>query len=134
MTTRASSADLLAGLSIAGLLLPEALAYSGVANLPPPAGVISLFAGLPCYGLIGRSRFAIVTATSSSAAVLASATLTLGGSDLAQRVALAPILVVGAGFAFALAGSLHLGTMSHLIARPVLRGYAFGLGLVIAVT
>jgi hypothetical protein len=133
MTTRASSADLLAGLSIAGLLLPEAVAYSGVANLPPQAGVIALFAGLVCYGLIGRSRFAIVTATSSSAAVLASATLALGGSDLAQRVALAPILVVGAGFAFALARSLRLGTMSNLIARPVLRGYAFGLALVIAV-
>ena len=133
MTTRASSADLLTGLSIAGLLLPEAVAYSGVANLPPQAGVIGLFAGLLCYGLIGRSRFAIVTATSSSAAVLASATLTLGGSDLALRVALAPILVVGAGFAFALAGSLRLGTMSNLIARPVLRGYAFGLALVIAV-
>src|ERR1700731_5438762 len=126
-------ADALVGLSLAGLLLPEAVAYSGVANLPPQAGVIALFAGLVCYGLIGRSRFAIVTATSSSAAVLASATLTLGGGDLAQRVALAPILVVGAGFAFALAGSLRLGTMSNLIARPVLRGYAFGLALVIVV-
>jgi MFS superfamily sulfate permease-like transporter len=133
MTTRASSADLLAGLSIAGLLLPEAVAYSGVAQLPPQAGVIALFAGLLCYGLIGRSRFAIVTATSSSAAVLASATLTLGGSDLAQRVGLASILVVGAGIAFTLAGSLRLGAMSNLIARPVLRGYAFGLALVIAV-
>ena len=133
MTTRASSADLLAGLSIAGLLLPEAVAYSGVANLPPQAGVIGLFAGLVCYGLIGRSRVAIVTATSSSAAVLASATLTLGGSDLAQRVALASTLVVGAGIAFALVGFLRLGAMSNLIARPVLRGYAFGLALVIAV-
>ena len=44
MTTRPSSADLLAGLSIAGLLLPEAVAYSGVANLPPQAGVIALLA------------------------------------------------------------------------------------------
>jgi len=133
MTTRVSTADLSAGLSIAGLLLPEAVAYSGVANLPPQAGVIALFVGLVCYSLIGRSRFAIVTATSSSAAVLASATLTLGGGDLAQRVALAATLVVGAGIAFALAGFLRLGAMSNLIARPVLRGYAFGLALVIAV-
>src|SRR6266478_9561509 len=133
MTTRVSTADLSAGLSIAGLLLPEAVAYSGVANLPPQAGVIALFAGLVCYSLIGRSRFAIVTATSSSAAVLASATLTLGGGDLAQRVALAATLVVGAGTAFALAGFLRMGAMSNLIARPVLRGYAFGLALVIAV-
>ena len=58
--------DVLAGLSIAGLLLPEAVAYSSIAALPPQAGVIALFAGLLCYGLFGTSRFAIVSATSSS--------------------------------------------------------------------
>jgi MFS superfamily sulfate permease-like transporter len=125
--------DLLAGLSIAGLLLPEAVAYSGVGNLPPQAGVIALFAGLICYGVIGRSRYAIVTATSSSAAVLASAMLALGATDLAQRVMFASLLIVGTGIAFTLAGSLRLGAISTLIARPVLRGYAFGLALVIAV-
>src|SRR5579872_2674141 len=125
--------DLLAGLSIAGLLLPEAVAYSGLATLPPQAGVIALFAGLIAYGLIGRSRFAIVSATSSSAAVLASAMLALAPSGALQRAAVASILVVGAGTAFMLAGALRLGALSSLIARPVLRGYAFGLALVIAV-
>jgi len=126
-------ADLLAGLSIAGLLLPEAVAYSGLANLPPQAGVIALLAGLVCYGLIGRNRYAVVSATSSSAAVLAAATLSLAGADMATRVAFASMLVVGTGIAFLLAGSLRLGAMSNLIARPVLRGFAFGLALVIAV-
>ncbi len=129
----ASLADLLAGLSIAGLLLPEAVAYSHLAGLAPQAGVIALFAGLVCYGVIGRSRFAVVSATSSSAAVLASAMLALGATGVAQRAALASLLVVGAGVAFALCGALRLGAMSNLIARPVLRGYAFGLALVIAV-
>ena len=132
MKTTMSLADLFAGLSIAGLLLPEAVAYSGVANLPPQAGVIALFAGLVCYGLIGRSRYAIVTATSSSAAVLASAMVALGATDVAQRVMFASLLVLGTGIAFTLAGSLRLGAISTLIARPVLRGYAFGLALVIA--
>jgi MFS superfamily sulfate permease-like transporter len=95
--------------------------------------VNGLFAGLLCYGLIGRSPFAIVTATSSSAAVLASATLALAGTDVAQRVALASLLVVGTGIAFLVCGALRLGAMSNLIARPVLRGYTFGLALVIAV-
>ena len=127
-----SAADLIAGLSIAGLLLPEAVAYSGLASLPPQAGVIALFAGLICYGLIGTSRYAIVSATSSSAAVLASAMVALEAGG-AQRAAVASILVLGAGAAFVLAGVLRLGAMSNLIARPVLRGYAFGLALVIAV-
>jgi sulfate permease, SulP family len=132
MTTRTAVPDLLAGLSIAGLLLPEAVAYSGVANLPPQAGVIALFAGLLCYGLIGRSRSAIVSATSSSAAVLASATLALAATNTSERLVLASMLVVGTGMAFVLCGALRLGEMSNLIARPVLRGYAFGLALVIA--
>ena len=133
MTRRTSIPDILAGLSIAGLLLPEAVAYSSLAGLPPAAGVIGLFAGLTCYGLIGRSRFAIVSATSSSAAVLASATLALGGGGSAERVALASVLVIGTGLAFALCAALRLGAMSSVIARPVLRGYTFGLALVIAV-
>jgi MFS superfamily sulfate permease-like transporter len=133
MTTTTTVPDLLAGLAIAGLLLPEAVAYSGLASLPPQAGVIALFAGLVCYGLIGRSSFAIVSATSSSAAVLASAMLALGASTLVERTALASMLVLGCGIAFVVCASLRLGAMSNLIARPVLRGYAFGLALVIAV-
>jgi MFS superfamily sulfate permease-like transporter len=129
--TRTTTADLLAGLSIAGLLLPEAVAYSSLAGLPPQAGVIGLIAGLVCYGLIGRSRFAIVSATSSSAAVLASATAALGGGTMAERAGLAALLVVGTGLAFALCAVLRLGAISSLIARPVLRGYTFGLALVI---
>lgn len=126
-------ADALAGLSLAGLLLPEAVAYSGLANLPPQAGVIGLFAGLTCYSIIGRSRYAIVTATSSSAAVLAAATLALGAGTAAERLAFSSILVCATGIVFLLAGCARLGAMSNLIARPVLRGFSFGLALVIAV-
>lgn len=123
--------DLAAGLSLAGLLLPEAIAYAGIANLPPQAGVIALFAGLLCYGLLGGSRFAIVSATSSSAAVLAAATASLGGADLALRMALAAGLVLLTGAGFLLAGVFRLGASTHFIARPVLQGFAFGLALVI---
>jgi len=128
-----TSADLLAGLSIAGLLLPEAVAYSGIAGLPPQAGVIALFAGLICYGLLGRSKYAIVSATSSSAAVLAAGTLALVGPDGASRAAIAATLVLLTGVCFLIAGAAKVGGLSHLIARPVLRGFAFGLACVIAI-
>jgi SulP family sulfate permease len=125
-------ADVLAGLSIAGLLLPEAVAYSGIAGLPPQAGVIALFVGLLCYGLLGRSRYAIVSATSSSAAVLAAGTLALAGPDAVSRAAVAATLVLFTGGCFLLAGAMRLGGLSQLIARPVLRGFTFGLACVIA--
>jgi sulfate permease, SulP family len=133
--TAASSsriADVLAGLAIAGLLVPEAVAYSGIAGMPPQAGVIALFIGLICYGVLGRSRFAIVSSTSSSAAVLAAGTLALAGGAVAARVAIAATLVLFGGICFLIAGFARLGSLSHLIARPVLRGYTFGLAIVIA--
>jgi MFS superfamily sulfate permease-like transporter len=123
--------DLLAGLSIAGLLLPEAVAYSGIAALAPQAGVIALFAGLLCYGLFGTSRFAIVSATSSSAAVLAAATATLANGDPQLRSTLAFGLVLVTGAFFLLAGLFKLGSVTSFIAKPVLRGFAFGLALTI---
>ncbi|KAB0495211.1 SulP family inorganic anion transporter [Pseudomonas vancouverensis] len=123
--------DLLAGLSIAGLLLPEAVAYSSIAALAPQAGVIALFAGLLCYGLLGTSRFAIVSATSSSAAVLAAATATLANGDPALRSTLAIALVLVTGAFFLLAGLFKLGSVTSFIAKPVLRGFAFGLALTI---
>lgn len=124
-------ADVLAGLGIAGLLLPEAVAYSGIAGMPPQAGVVALFIGLICYGLLGTSRFAIVSSTSSSAAVLAAGTLLLAGGGV-NRVAVAATLVLLGGACFLVAGVARLGGLSHLIARPVLRGYTFGLAIVIA--
>jgi len=133
MAPRPTAADLVAGVSIAGLLLPEAVAYSGLAGLPPQAGVIGLFAGLLVYGLFGSSRFAIVSATSSSAAVLFAATATLTGGDPTLRLALSAGLVVLAGCMFLAAGLARLGALASLIAKPVLRGFAFGLALTIVV-
>jgi MFS superfamily sulfate permease-like transporter len=126
-------ADLVAGVSMAGLLLPEAVAYSGIAGLPPQAGVLGLFAGLLVYGWIGRSRFALVSATSSSAAVLGAATLSLAGPDAALRAALAAALVLATGLAFLAAGAMRLGSICSFISKPVLRGFSFGLALVIIV-
>ncbi len=125
------AADLIAGLSLAGLLLPEAVAYSSIANLPPQAGVIALFCGLISYGLVGTSRFAIVSATSSSAAVLAAASAAMGGGDNALRLTIAIAMVILTGLFFILAGMSKIGSISDFIARPVLRGFAFGLSIVI---
>lgn len=128
---RGISADVVAGLSIAGLLLPEAVAYSTIANLPPQAGIIGLFAGLVCYAVIGKSRFAVVSATSSSAAVVGAATAATAHGDPSLHLAVAAALVIVTGVIFLVAAVLRFGNLSDFIAKPVLRGFAFGLALVI---
>ncbi|WP_426399733.1 SulP family inorganic anion transporter [Ralstonia sp. R-29] len=125
--------DIIAGFSIAGLLLPEAVAYAGIASLPPQAGLIALLCGLVVYSLVGTSRFAIVSATSSSAAVLFATVLSEPGTNGATALTLAAALIIATGVLFILAGAARLGGMSDFIARPVLRGFTFGLALTIAV-
>jgi len=125
--------DMVAGLSIAGLLLPEAVAYAGLANLPPQAGLIALLCGLVVYALLGTSRFAIVSGTSSSAAVLAATVLAEGQGGMAVQLGLAAALVATTGVLFIGAGLARLGGMSDFISRPVLRGFTFGLALTIVI-
>ncbi|WP_414444987.1 SulP family inorganic anion transporter [Burkholderia sp. 22PA0106] len=125
--------DALAGLSIAGLLIPEAVAYAGLANLPPQAGLIALLVGLVVYAALGSSRFAIVSSTSSSAAVLAATVLSETGASPAAQLALAAAMVATTGVLFLIAGAARLGGMSDFIARPVLRGFTFGLALTIVI-
>jgi SulP family sulfate permease len=125
--------DIAAGLSIAGLLLPEAVAYSGIAGLPPQAGVIGLLIGLFCYGFIGKSRFAIVSATSSSAVVLFSALNSMPNINPAHRLLLASGLIILTGCFFVLASIAKLGEVSNFIAKPVLRGFAVGLAITIVI-
>ncbi len=125
--------DLAAGISIAGLLLPQALAYSSIGHLPAQAGIIALFAGLLCYGLLGSSRFALVSPTSSSAVVLAAATASIAGNNVNQQLVMAGGLVIAAGIIFLLAALTRMGNITDFIARPVLRGFTFGLAIVIII-
>ncbi len=128
---RSLAPDFVAALSLLGLLLPEAVAYAGIAELPPQAGIMALLAGLACYALLGNSRFAIVSATSSSAAVLAVATTTLADGNAALRAGFAMAIVAATGVFFIIAASAKLGRLTDFIARPVLQGFSFGLALVI---
>ncbi|WP_034412749.1 SulP family inorganic anion transporter [Derxia gummosa] len=126
--------DLAAGLCVAGLLIPEAVAYAGLARLPVGHALAATLAGLLVYGLAGGSRFAVVSPTSSSAALSAVAVLSLTAGapdgDFAQALA---ALVLLAGAALALLGIARQGQLSGFVSRPVLRGFSFALAVSISV-
>jgi high affinity sulfate transporter 1 len=124
--------DVVAGLSVAGLLLPEAVAYASIAGLPPQHALFAGVAGLVCYAILGGSRFAIVSPTSSSAAIIAAAaasvTTNLSPDDFKLAVAGAVLMT---GVFFVAAGLARIGSLSNFISRPVLQGFAFGIGVTI---
>lgn len=128
-----SAGDVIAGLSVAGLLLPEAVAYSSIAGLTPEHAIFAAVAGLLVYAVAGHSRFAVVAPTSSSAAILAAAVASFSVSGEAEKLALAFGLVLFTGLVFIVAGLARLGGLADFISRPVLRGFAFGLALTIVI-
>jgi SulP family sulfate permease len=103
-------ADLGAGLCVAGLLLPEAVAYAGLARLPVEHALVAILVGLAVYAVSGGSRFAIVAPTSSAATLAAAATLLSGG-----------VLVI--------LSWARQGQLAAFVSRPVLRSFAFALAI-----
>ncbi|WP_231730051.1 SulP family inorganic anion transporter [Novosphingobium sp. Fuku2-ISO-50] len=129
--------DILAGLSVAGLLVPEAVAYAGIAGLAPGRALIAGVIGGLVYALVGRSRFAVVSATSSSASILAAALGSLAAAPqmpgAASPDALATAMTLMVGVMFTGLGLFRLGGLAGFVSRPVLRGFAFGLAATIII-
>ncbi len=129
------AADLVAGLTLWGLITPEAMAYAGVAGLPPQAGLYTLVASLLVYALLGSSRQLSVGATSATAALLASSLLVIGAvsDDPAATMANATALVLVVGIVFLVAAVLRLGFITQFISEPVMAGFVTGLAVFVAV-
>lgn len=116
--------DLLAGISVAGVLLPEAVAYAAIAGVEPMHALLAALVGLCLYPWFGTSRFAVVAPTSSAAAVFASA-MVIGGPAMGYA------LVGLTGALFLTAAALRAGFLGAFISRPVLRGFAWALAVTI---
>lgn len=134
------SSDVIAGLTLWGLVVPEAMAYAGIAGLPPQAGLYTLVASLLIYALLGTSRHLSVGPTSATAALLASSVATalvvtamanVSDPETYQIYATAFVLVTGV--TFLVAGLARLGFITQFLSRPVMDGFVMGLAIFVAV-
>jgi sulfate permease, SulP family len=127
-------ADAIAGLTLWGLLAPEAMAYAGIAGLPPEVGLYTLIASLFVYALFGTSRHLSVQPTSATAALIASTVVALGisASDPEyQSYAIMLVLLVGA--LFVVAGIVRLGFITQFLSKPVMDGFVTGLAVFVTI-
>ena len=129
--------DLTAGFCVAGLLIPEAVAYAGLAHLPVVHALTATILGLTIYAVFGGSRFAIVAPTSSTATLAAAAALSIPGTaDITNTGAYLQALlalVFLAGVVLSLLAWANQGQISSFVSRPVLRGFAFALAITIVI-
>ena len=135
MVRVAARRDVIAGLCVAGLLLPEAVAYAGLAHLPVSHGLAAVLVGLAVYALLGGSRFAVVSPTSSTATLAMAAVVSFSPSAVSPAAYAQGVmaLVLLCGMLLAVLGLTGQGQLSSFVSRPVLRGFAFALAVSIVV-
>ena len=123
----------MAGVALSGLLIPQGMAYAGIAGVPPQAGLFAAAFGLFVYALFGSSRHLAVSATSGTAAMLAALVGPLAQGDAAKYAMLASATAIAVGILLLLGSAFRLGFVSEFIAKPVMKGFVFGLALTIMV-
>jgi len=130
---KTARSDVVAGIAVAGLLIPEGMAYAGIAGVPPQVGLYAAMLGMFVYALFGTSRQLAVTSTSSSAAMLAALVAPMASADSQRYAVLVSAATIAAGVIFLLGVLLRLGAVSEFISKPVLKGFVFGLAITIMV-
>lgn len=119
--------DLIAGLTVAALVVPKSLGYAGIAGVPIQLGLYAAAAGAILYSLFGTSRQIATGPSSALAAVAASAVIAAGmSSDDDSAVALVAAITLLTGFLFLLLALFKMGWISQFLSKAVITGFLFG--------
>ncbi|MFM2072073.1 MAG: hypothetical protein RLZZ623_2336, partial [Actinomycetota bacterium] len=126
-------ADVIAGLTVVALLIPEGMAYAQIAGVPPQAAFYAAPVGLLAFAVFGSSR-QLVVAVSAAIATMSFATVSLiAEPNTEQFIVLTAALALLSGVFAVIAGLLKLGRVAQFFSESVMVGFISGLALVIAV-
>ena len=125
--------DVTAGLAVAAVAIPSAIAYPAIAGLPAETGFYASILSLVGYALFGPSRKLMAGPDAATMTVLAAALAGLPSADLGGRVAAAAALALIVGVLCIAAGRLNLGVVAAFLSRPILIGFISGISISILV-
>lgn len=125
--------DLLAGLVVAALAIPQSLGYAGIAGVPLIVGLYSIPLALIAYAVLGSSPHLVVGPVSTVSVLSGSLVADMAQGDGATAVALTSALAIGAGLGLVIGGLAKLGWAAEFMSRPIVTGFVFGLVLLIIV-
>jgi high affinity sulfate transporter 1 len=127
--------DVVAGLVLTALLVPQGMAYAELAGLPPITGLYTSILCLLGYAIFGPSRILVLGPDSSLGPMIAATVLPLvaADGDPARAVALGSALAIMVGLIALIAGIGNLGFVADLISKPTMIGYMNGLAVTILV-
>jgi high affinity sulfate transporter 1 len=125
-------ADIIAGLTLAALAIPEVMGYTKISGTPLVTGLYTMLIPTVLFALFGSSRHLVVGADSATAAILAAGLIGIASTGTDQYVALAALLALMAAVFLLMARVLGLGFMADFLSRTVLIGFLTGVGIQVA--
>ena len=125
--------DLLAGLTLLVIAVPEQLATSRLAGMPPITGFYAFIAGTVFFALLGSNPQMSVGADSTIAPLFAVGIAHLAPTGSADYVALVGMLAVMVGTIVALIGILRLGWIAEFLSAPIIAGFMAGVAVIIVI-
>ncbi|MEO3937150.1 SulP family inorganic anion transporter [Dermatophilaceae bacterium Soc4.6] len=125
--------EVLAGLSLAALGIPEVLGYARIAGMPVETGLYTMLVPMAVFAVLGSSRHLVVAADSATAAIMAAgvAALALPGSP--RYVQLVALVTLVTGVFLVVARVARLGFLANFLSRTVLVGFLSGVGVSVAI-
>ena len=125
--------DILAGITLAAVNIPQAMGYTKIAGTPAVTGLYTLLLPVIAFAMFGASRYLVVAADSATAAILAVGVSPLAATGSPKYLALAStVALLSAGFLL-LARLLRLGFLADFLSRTVLIGFLTGVGFQVGI-
>ena len=118
--------DLIAGVTVAALIVPKNLGYAGIAGIPLQNGLYAAAAGAILYAVFGTSRQISTGPSSGLAAVAASAVVVAGITGLHNVASFVAMITLVSGVLFLLLAVLKMGWIAQFLSRAVVTGFLFG--------
>jgi high affinity sulfate transporter 1 len=125
--------DVITGVVLAALLVPQGMGYAAVAGLPPVTGLYATLVPLVVYFLLGPSRILVLGPDSAVCPLVAAAIVPLAANDSGERIALAGLLAIGVGALMFAGGLGRFGFVTQLLSLPVRVGYLMGIAITVIV-
>ena len=125
--------DVLAGVTLAAMNIPQALGYTRIAGTPVVTGLYTLLLPLVAFAAFGSSRYLVVAADSATAAILAGGLAGMAPIASARYVALAGLVALMTGGCLILARLLKLGFLADFLSQTVLVGFLTGVGFQVGI-
>jgi SulP family sulfate permease len=131
------SKDIVAGITLAALAIPETMGYTKIAGMPVITGLYTILIPIAAFALLGSSKHLVVGADSATAAIMYAGIVALGIGGLQpaspQWVGLASLSALLAGGLLFLARIARLGFLANFLSRTVLVGFLTGVGVQVAI-